>query len=306
MKDFGIGLALTAVVSGLLWYLGGSSIALPGAAFGLLATFIHVAAVALLKSGLKKSFGTLMWRFNGDCGVRITKHPADATVCTGGPVAFHVVADARNPVYEWRRNGIPIPGATGATLVIDAATVDLAGEYLAYVVGDCAFDYSRSADLAVHPPPRIVTAPRDVSVCIGDAASFSVEADGVPPLQFQWQHNGSDIPGATDSTYAIDAITPADLGQYRCVVTDGCELTVASADAGLSLPPGVMILTQPIGGTFCIGDTLFLFVVADDADSFQWFKDGVSIPGATSPFFVLSPVTRTDAGAYHVLVGGAC
>ncbi len=71
MKDFGIGLALTAVVSGLLWYLGGSSIALPGAAFGLLATLIHVAAVALLKSGLKKSFETLMWRWTMGMGLRL-------------------------------------------------------------------------------------------------------------------------------------------------------------------------------------------------------------------------------------------
>ncbi|MEE9293551.1 MAG: immunoglobulin domain-containing protein [Phycisphaerae bacterium] len=250
--------------------------------------------------------GTLMRRFNGDCGVRVTEHPVDATVCTGEPVAFHATVDAQDPVYEWRRNGMPVPGATGDTLVIDAVTADLPGEYLAYVVGDCAFDYSRSADLSVHPPPQIVTAPQDASVCIGGAATFSVEADGVPPLQFQWQYNGSDIPGATDATYAIDSISPADLGQYRCVVTDGCGLTVASAAAGLTLPPDPMILTQPIGGTFCIGDTIFLFVVAFDAESFQWFKDGVPIPEATSAFFILSDVTQIDAGAYHVLVGGAC
>ncbi len=71
MKDLGIGLGITAVVAGLLWFLWSPSVVLPAVAFGILATLIHVAAVALLKSGLKRPFGILMWRWVMGMGLRL-------------------------------------------------------------------------------------------------------------------------------------------------------------------------------------------------------------------------------------------
>ncbi len=71
MKDAGLGILISMAVSGLVWVLWDVSGALPTAVFGLLATAIHVAAVALLKSGLKHSFGMLMWRWSMGMGLRL-------------------------------------------------------------------------------------------------------------------------------------------------------------------------------------------------------------------------------------------
>jgi len=71
VKDAGIGVLITMVVSGLVWAFWGADGALPAAVFGLLATAIHVAADALLKSGLKQSFGMLMWRWTMGMGLRL-------------------------------------------------------------------------------------------------------------------------------------------------------------------------------------------------------------------------------------------
>ena len=71
MIDAGIGLALTAVVSGIVWVFWGQEEVIPAATFGMLATLIHVAAVALLKSGLKKPFSILMWRWVAGMGLRL-------------------------------------------------------------------------------------------------------------------------------------------------------------------------------------------------------------------------------------------
>ncbi len=71
MKDAGVGILITMAVSGLVWAIWDVSWALPTAVFGLLATAIHVAAVALLKSGLKQSFGMLMWRWSMGMGLRL-------------------------------------------------------------------------------------------------------------------------------------------------------------------------------------------------------------------------------------------
>jgi hypothetical protein len=58
-------------VSGLVWAVWDFSVVLPAATFGLLATVIQVVAVALLKSGLKQSFGKLMWRWSMGMGLRL-------------------------------------------------------------------------------------------------------------------------------------------------------------------------------------------------------------------------------------------
>ncbi|NMH85961.1 leucine-rich repeat domain-containing protein [Flavivirga algicola] len=36
-------------------------------------------------------------------------------------------------------------------------------------------------------------------------------------------------------------------------------------------------------------------------NSYQWYKDGVAIPGATSKDYTINPVALTDAGVYHML-----
>ncbi len=71
MRDALIGIALTALITGVVWVFWGSSAIMPTAVFGLLAAGIHVAAVALLKSGLRQSFGTLMWRWSMGMGLRL-------------------------------------------------------------------------------------------------------------------------------------------------------------------------------------------------------------------------------------------
>ncbi len=251
-------------------------------------------------------FATLMRRLTNDCGVRVVEHPVDQIVCLGGMATFHATADAETPLYQWRHNGHTIFGETNSTLVIDTVTADDTGEYLAYVVSDCALDYSRSATLSVRPPPEVVTPPEDASTCLGAAASFTVDADGFAPLHYQWQHNDADIPNATDAAYSIALVAPDDLGQYRAVVTDGCGLTVESTRAELTLGQEPVITGQPSGATPCVGGSVFLFVFADDAVSFQWYKDDVPIAGATSSFFALSGVTQDDSGVYHASAIGAC
>ena len=62
-----------------------------------------------------------------------------------------------------------------------------------------------------------------------------VAAVGSPPLSYQWQRNGGDLPGATQRTYTIDPVTWGDDGAvFQCVVTkpegsttsDGATLSV--------------------------------------------------------------------------------
>ena len=53
------------------------------------------------------------------------------------------------------------------------------------------------------PPPTIVSQPQSQTIFSGDTATFSVSATGSPPLSYQWQFAGTDIPNATNSSFII-------------------------------------------------------------------------------------------------------
>ncbi len=72
------------------------------------------------------------------------------------------------------------------------------------------------------PPstPAIITHPIDQSVTEGAVAVFNVIASG-NLLRYQWQKNGTDIPGATDAFYTTLPITQGDEGaKFTVTVTN--------------------------------------------------------------------------------------
>ena len=63
-------------------------------------------------------------------------------------------------------------------------------------------------------PPVILSPPLSQTINAGDPASFFVLAAGDEPLAYQWQFNGSPIPGATGTSYTIDTVLASDAGIY--------------------------------------------------------------------------------------------
>jgi hypothetical protein len=68
-----------------------------------------------------------------------------------------------------------------------------------------------------------------------------------------------------------------------------------------------LILSQPVSSSVATGQsTTFNVTVAGIPDAtYQWYKNDVSLPRATSAALVLSNVKRGDAGRYRVTVTNA-
>lgn len=251
-------------------------------------------------------FGAFQRVFTGACGVAIVEEPGDASACVGGQAMFEVVAEGNGLGYQWSHNGINIAGADGPSLVIDPVTPDSAGSYAVFVQGSCGAAQSDAAMLEVGPEPVVLTQPVDVNACVGDPVTFSIEAGGgVPPLAFQWRRGGEDLPGATGPTLTIEHINPADAGVYRCMVSDSCDASTLSQPADLHIPE-VVFTAQPIGGTVCAGDVVFLFASATEFPAYQWFKDGVPVDGATQSFLTIPSASVSDTGVYAAQATGLC
>ena len=102
-------------------------------------------------------FGGFQELFTGDCGVTITQHPVDVSVCLGGATDFEVVADGEDLTFQWRHNGINIPGGTQEILVVDPVTPNSAGGYAVTVFSGCAAAGSQVATLIVLDGPMMPT-----------------------------------------------------------------------------------------------------------------------------------------------------
>lgn len=156
--------------------------------------------------------------------------------------------------------------------------------------------------------PTIDVHPVSVTTCEGTIATFTVQASGWAPLEYQWRKDGVDIPGAIDASYTIDPVLAGDAGVYDVVVTNACG-TVTSDPATLTIETGgPTISSHPQSQSTCVGGVAAFSVVATGPVplEYQWRKDSSPIGGATAATVTIDPVVAGDAGAYDVIVTSPC
>ncbi len=79
----------------------------------------------------------------------ITSHPASQHVAAGATVTLTAAANGSGLTYQWTKNGVALPGATGATLVLRDATAAAMGFYRAEVRSGTALVKSTVATVTV-------------------------------------------------------------------------------------------------------------------------------------------------------------
>ncbi|HMO27493.1 MAG TPA: PQQ-dependent sugar dehydrogenase, partial [Tepidisphaeraceae bacterium] len=102
--------------------------------------------------------------------------------------------------------------------------------------------------------PTISTHPQSQTVSAGQPVTFSVQANGVPALQYQWQRNNQNINGATGSSYTISAAQLGDSGAtFRVIVTNAygsATSNPATLTVTANQPPVPTIVSPAAGATF--------------------------------------------------------
>lgn len=150
--------------------------------------------------------------------------------------------------------------------------------------------------------PAITTQPASQSVSVGAAATFSVTATGTAPLTYQWQRNGTAIPGAAASSYTTPSTSTADNGATFKVTVSNSKGSITSSAATLTVsaaagPP--TIVTQPASQSVAVGQSATFTVVASGTAplAYQWLKNGTAIAGATAGSDTTPAAASTDNGA---------
>jgi hypothetical protein len=166
----------------------------------------------------------------------IIAEPTNQVVKVGSNVTFIVAATGSAPLmYQWY-HGITnlLIWQTNAELVISNVTLADAGSYHAMITNAAGSATSQVATLTVLEPPTFMLQPASQTVDAGSDVVLNVSVSGSEPLSYQWRSAGTNITGATLTSYTLTNVQPSHAGSYTVVATNPAG-SVESAPATVSV-----------------------------------------------------------------------
>ncbi|MDF3057946.1 MAG: propanediol utilization protein [Rariglobus sp.] len=163
----------------------------------------------------------------------ITLQPEGTVTTAGTAVTLTTAGTGTNLAYQWSRDGVPVSGATDATLALGAVTLAQAGTYT------CTLS-NLGGPVTTDPAEVVVYVPAGQASLLDTGTTFTAPVLAAGPIEsFQWFRNGdplvdsSRITGVTTSVLTVRNLTPADDGTY----------TLEAMFEGSPLPTGAFALT---------------------------------------------------------------
>ena len=190
--------------------------------------------------------------------------------------------------YQWERNGVPIVGATAATYVaLDTAT------YTLLVTNSTGCTARDSVLLYIARSPfTTLSLSGPTTFCSNSNLTMTSSLIGAG-YTYQWWHTAGAIAGATDNFY-----TTSTSGTYWVVVSNTGGCSGGSLSVVVTVNPSPSAAISAVGNTtFCSGGSVSLFATAVAGYGYQWYRNGVIIPGAVGTSYV-----ATLSGNYQVSV----
>ena len=244
----------------------------------------------------------------------ITAQPQNATVYVGDAVNLSIsasVTDGGILSYQWYKGGAAISGATGNTYAPSTATEGTTSYYVVVTNTNNSVNGTNTATVQSNTVTVIVNA--------APVQTYTVTVSGGTGAT----GSGSYVAGATVS---ISAGTPPAGQQFKNWTTSSSGVTFANANSSSTsfiMPANAVTVTanfeaipvvnaqtptitaQPQNATVYVGDAVNLSISASVTDggilSYQWYKDGSALSGATGRTF--SPPTATEGTtSYYVVV----
>jgi len=204
----------------------------------------------------------------------ILRSPANRTNYLGTTAQFGVAVAGGGPVgYQWQKEGIDLPGATGSMLTVTNITETDEGFYAVVASNSSGSVTSAPARLEVTLAPGIVRHPFDLTPVLGQTKMLKVQAAGATPLQYQWLKDGTNIAKETNATLTLTNITLANEGSYTVLISNqyGSVSSAASTMDVIAHPAAAITSVSNLGpmvkSTY---ERAFRVIVERSTDLIHW------------------------------------
>lgn len=240
---------------------------------------------------------------------RITTQPWSQTVQAQERVSFTVKAKGYPLNYQWRFNGKNISGATLSALNLEQAMPAHAGGYSVEITNTFGSVTSAVATLSVNwsaPSERLYFISGHTPTAIGSSLRLGSYGGGIPPPSIQWQLNGDDLPGQTNSSLYLPNLQSSQTGTYTLVASNVFGTARATAVITVIEPVAVLAYFATAPPPLMVGsDQAFDAEVSLPSTEFleglQWCFNGNVMAGATNQTLLLNHLDAHDVGEYSVV-----
>nr|XP_032832209.1 nascent polypeptide-associated complex subunit alpha, muscle-specific form-like isoform X3 [Petromyzon marinus] len=230
-------------------------------------------------------------------GWRFERHPQDATVPLGSPLALRCRPPQSRPpaLVDWFRDGAPLDtdggggGGGGGELLIPSVTESDAGVYFCRAVNALAQRSvaSRRARVRVLVPPSFPSATPHgtVRVAVGRGVTLGCPALGRPPPALRWSHEGSPVGrgprwalGARNASLHVSNVEASDRGRYACHASNAAGEATLVFHLHVGVPPVVVVFLESVAVDAGSAATLPCVAAGDAPLRYSWSRDGAPVP----------------------------
>jgi len=207
-----------------------------------------------------------------------TKTGTTGAICVGSTFELTALSIPASSTYQWSLDGVDIPGANSQ--IFNATK---GGVYTVRIkdANNCR-KTSDTISLINTPMGVPKLTPKDLRFCEGTEVMLYANA-GPYAVKYAWVKDGSSLPDTTAT------IVTGTIGTYEVTVTDVFGCTVNSTKSTVTVDP---LPTKPV-----IIKTGMMLSTADPYTTYQWYRNGKVIPGAT-----MRNYTMMYDGNYYVVV----
>jgi len=218
--------------------------------------------------------------------IAVTSASANTTSCSNDSVTLNSNTGSTFS-YQWLYNNAVIPNAINAVYYAHNT-----GTYSVKINSRGCVSTSNGVPVIIKaiPPAPIYNIGGRLALCPGDSVILGTITAYNPSYTYQWQSNGSDIPGATNVSY-----TTLGAGNYDVrVISGACTNTSAVLTVTANPAPPISGVISAANGAVCPGGSDLLHFDTSSY-AYQWYRNNVIIHGATT-----SNYNAISAGSYMV------